>query len=70
MSLNSTTADALAVSICTALGVVDTAAINKWKTICEQIYLHLKSDAVVNVASVSGVTTGAGVSGSGTGTLS
>ncbi len=69
MPLNNTTADILAVAICTALEVEDTPSIEAWKKITQQIYAALKVDAVVNVASVSGVTTGGGVSGPGSGTL-
>lgn len=37
--------------------------------ICSVIVAYIQTNAVVNVASVSGVTTGAGVSGPGLGTI-
>jgi len=40
-----------------------------FQTICTAIVAHIQSNAVVNVTSVSGVTTGGGVSGPGTGTI-
>ena len=70
MAMNTTTADALAESICAGLGIDDEDAIAKWKTICREFYNAIVADAVVTVTSVSGVTTGAGVSGPGTGSLS
>jgi hypothetical protein len=69
MALNNTTADAVATAICAALNVVDAPSIAAWKDIMRQIYAGIKADAVVSVASVSGVTTGGGTSGPGTGTL-
>jgi ribosomal protein L18E len=73
MALNNTTADALGAAISaaiTALSDADKAdPVKVWKVIAEKIYLQLKADAVVNVASVSGVTSGTSASGSGTGTL-
>lgn len=39
------------------------------EAIAEQVVAHIQSSAQVNVISVSGVTTGAGVSGPGTGTI-
>ncbi len=70
MSLNNGTADSLANDICAQLGVSDPTSIGNWEKICRQIYSHLKTDVVVNVASVSGVTTGGGTSGPGSGTVS
>lgn len=40
-----------------------------WSVIATAIIDYIKTNAVVNVTSVTGVTTGAGVSGPGTGTL-
>ncbi len=41
-----------------------------WQTVCAQIFAHIQSNALVTVtvASVTGVSTGGGVSGPGTGT--
>lgn len=72
MSLNNTTADALAVAIVAALGLTGsqaTQALVHWKQVTRQFYAALKTDAVVAVASVSGVTPGGGASGPGSGTL-
>lgn len=41
-----------------------------WKTIGNAIVDHIKTNAVVTVSSVSGVTVGGGVSGPGAGTIS
>ncbi len=70
MPLNNTTADALAVSICSALGIEDDDSIAKMKAQWRVAYAALKDDIdiTVTVTSVSGVTVGAGVSGPGTGT--
>lgn len=40
-----------------------------WQTISNVIVAHIVANTVVNVTSVTGVTTGAGVSGPGTGTV-
>lgn len=40
-----------------------------WEAVCQAIVAHIVSNAQVVVSSVSGVTTGAGVSGPGTGTI-
>ncbi len=74
MSLNNTTADATGAAIYSAVQAL-TADQKKdpvvcWQTIMRVIYAHLVTDTVVAVASVSGVTTGGGVSGPGTGTIS
>lgn len=45
------------------------AAKAAWDVIAEQIVLHIQTAGVVNVASVSGVTVGGGVSGQGLGTI-
>lgn len=42
---------------------------DKWKEIAGIIVDHIKTYGQVNVVSVSGVTTGTGVSGPGTGTI-
>lgn len=70
MPLSNTTADAVATSICSALGVNDAASKAKYKQVYEILYAALKTDITITVAvaSVSGVTTGPGVSGPGTGT--
>lgn len=39
------------------------------QSICEQVIQHITSAGVVTIASVSGVTTGPGVSGPGTGVI-
>ena len=58
MALNNTTADALATTICTALGVTDTASKNKWKAITEAIYTALKTDIVMTILPSTVVTVG------------
>lgn len=70
MPLDNSSANALASAIYTALGASGAVGLSQWETICQEIYSHLKTDAVVDVTSVSGVTTGPSVSGPGTGTLS
>jgi hypothetical protein len=40
-----------------------------WQAVCNAIVAHIVNNAQVVVASVSGVTTGPGVSGPGTGTV-
>lgn len=47
MSLNDSTAAALGSAICSALNVTEASAVTKWQTICQQIYSHLKTDAIV-----------------------
>lgn len=73
MSLNNTTADVTGAAINSAVQALTTEQKSDpetcWKTIMRVIYAHLVTDAVVVVASVSGVTTGPGTSGPGTGTL-
>lgn len=56
--LNNANADALANAICTALGVTDTASINKYKSVYELVYSHLKTDIQITIAAASIVTTG------------
>lgn len=75
MALSNANADILAQAIVTALGLTGTQATDalaKWKDVTRQLYAALKTDPVVTstvaVASVSGVTSGAAVSGPGTGT--
>jgi hypothetical protein len=70
MPLNNATADAVAASICSALGVTDTASQAKYKQVYEILYAALKTDIsiAVTVTSVSGVTSGPSVSGPGAGT--
>ncbi len=72
MALNNTTADALASTIVTNLGLTGdqaTEALAKWKIITRAFYASIPANATVTVASVSGVTTGGGVSGPGTGVI-
>lgn len=73
MSMNNSTADLLGTAINTAVqGLSPTQKADPelvWQTIMRVLYTHLKTDAVVAVASVGGVTTGAGTSGPGSGTL-
>lgn len=40
-----------------------------WQAVCDAIVTYITTNAVVNVASVSGVTVGAGVSGPGLGVI-
>jgi len=58
MSLNNTTADALGQAIASALGVVDAPAIAQWKTICREIYSHLKTDVTTTILPGTIVTAG------------
>ena len=73
MALNNTTADALGAAIASAVAALtdeqkqDLPTV--WKTIMRLVYSSLKSDAVVSVTSVSGVTSGGSSSGPGAGTL-
>lgn len=69
MAMNSVT---LATAIKAALGLnpaTDAEAIAAWDAISAEIISHIQANAVVTVASVSGVTVGTGVSGPGTGTI-
>ncbi len=68
--LNNTNADAVAAAICSALGVADTASMDKYKLVYRTLYAALKTDIAitVTVTSVTGVTAGGAVSGPGTGT--
>lgn len=75
MTMNNTTADALATTIVTNLGLTgDTAteALVHWKVVCRALYAAIVTDAVVSttvaVTSVSGVTAGGASSGPGAGT--
>lgn len=70
MALNNTTADALANAISTALGIDDSESQQIMRDQWRIIYAALKADIVINVTvtSVSGVTTGGGTSGPGSGT--
>ena len=49
MALNNTTADALAVAICAALGIVDAASIQKMKDQWRVIYSGLKTDIQITI---------------------
>jgi hypothetical protein len=71
MALNTASADALASSIVTALGLTGdpaTQALVHWKAVTRSFYAALVTDVIVNagvVTSVAGVTPGGGVSGPG-----
>lgn len=61
MSLDNTTADALAASICSSLSITDAAAKNKWKTICRAFYSSgdgIADNLVVILQALTVVTTG------------
>lgn len=68
--LNNANADALAVSLATALNITDVASKAVLQATWRAVYAALKTDIAitVTVTSVSGVTTGGGVSGPGAGT--
>ncbi len=65
MALNNTTADALATSICTALGVADTASQDKYKQIYRLVYAALKADIDIIIAANSINTAGSASAQSG-----
>lgn len=69
MALSSGSADSLATAICTSLSITDSSTQAKWKTICETIYTHLKSDIsiVIAASSIAVTTTGSATAQSGTG---
>lgn len=58
MALNPGTADALATAICTALNVTDAASIAIYKQIYEIVYLHLKADIAILIATNAITTNG------------
>jgi hypothetical protein len=61
MALNNTTADALAATLVTALGLTGTeatTALPRLKTFCETLYAHLKADIVITIQTATIVTTG------------
>lgn len=65
MALNNTTADALAVQINTALGIVDAVSIAKTKAQWRVIYAQLKIDIQTQISALSIVTTGTAATQSG-----
>lgn len=76
MSLNNGSADILAGLITDALATSTgmtpaqkAQSLTYWKIICRQFYSSIKTDAIVAVTSVTGVTAGGASSGPGAGTL-
>jgi len=67
MALNG---QALGLAIATGMGVTEPTAVESWKQFGDALVTYLTTNTVVAVASVSGVTTGGGVSGPGSGTIS
>lgn len=65
------TAKAAADTYCASVSpaITDAAAIAKWEGLFSQIATWIAASAIVTVTSVSGVTTGPGVSGPGAGTI-
>jgi hypothetical protein len=68
MSLDATTLGALMVTKLAALPA-NTSQAAICVALADAIISHFKTSAVVNVASVTGITTGSGISGAGSGTL-
>lgn len=58
MALNNASADALAASICSALGIEDQASIDKKQQEWRAIYAALKTDILITIQAGSIVTTG------------
>lgn len=58
MALNNGTADALALTICTTLGIADAPSIAKMKAQWRDVYAALKADITIQIAAASIVTTG------------
>lgn len=58
MALNNTTADAAAVAICSALGIVDAPSQAKMKDYWRIVYAKLKADIDITIATSSIVTVG------------
>jgi hypothetical protein len=72
MALTNETADAAVDLLLEDLGLTAAQkeiAKGRWQKVFRRLYASLKADAEVVVTSVSGVTTGLGTSGTGTGTL-
>lgn len=69
MALSGTVLAALIRSKIAAIPVAERDHEGMWNAIGDAIVEHIKAAGVVVVASVSGVTTGAGTSGPGTGTI-
>jgi len=70
MALNGDTLGTLMLNAIDTLSDTDKEDRSKlFKALGGAIVSHIQSNAVVNVTSVSGVTTGGGVSGPGTGTI-
>lgn len=67
MALNGT---ALGNAIAAQMGVTEPTAVASWQAFGVALVTYLTNNTVVSVASVSGVTTGGGVSGPGAGTIS
>ncbi len=65
--------DAMATAVTAAIAGMDPEDkrdhAEMWRIICGAIVTYIKANAVVAVTSVSGVTTGGGVSGPGNGTI-
>lgn len=74
MPINDAAADACGDAISAAIRAMtvqnrlDPAKV--WETIIRTLYASIRTNAVVNVTSVSGVTAGGGTSGPGSGTVS
>lgn len=65
MALSNTTADALAASICTALGVTDDVSKAKYQQVYRLVYSSLKADIAITIAALSIGTTGTAASQTG-----
>lgn len=63
--LNDITAKAAADTICSTLGITDTAAITKWENLMKDIYASLLTDIIITIAATSIATTGGATSQSG-----
>jgi hypothetical protein len=61
---------ALGNAIAAQMGVTEPTAVESWQKFGTAIVAYFTTNAVVAVASVSGVTSGSAVSGPGTGTIS
>jgi len=62
--------DALGLAIASAMNVTEPTAVDAWKKFGNALVTYFTTNTVVTVASVSGVTPGAGASGPGTGSIS
>jgi hypothetical protein len=61
--------DALGVALAAAMGVTEPTAVASWKQFGNALITYLKTNTVVAIPSVAGVTPGAGTSGPGVGTI-